>query len=68
MEEVLENQEYQEAFRRGTAVNAALFDSMMKGVAKRLQEASMSVEEYREKYDALMKDAAYTEKFYIFDC
>ena len=50
-----------EAFRRGTAVNAALFDSMMIGVAKRLQESSMTVEECREKYDSLMADATYME-------
>lgn len=50
-----------EAFRRGTAVNAALFDSMMIGVAKRLQESEMTVEECREKYDALMTDQSYVD-------
>lgn len=50
-----------EAFRRGTAVNAALFDSMMIGVAKRLQDTEMSIEECRQKYDELMADASYIE-------
>lgn len=48
-----------EAFRRGTVVNAALFDSMMIGVAKRLQKSEMSIEECRQKYDELMVDASY---------
>lgn len=50
-----------DAFRRGNAVNAALFDSVMIGVAKRLQESEMSVEECREKYDILMQDGTYME-------
>ena len=50
-----------EAFRRGTAVNAALFDSVMIGVAKRLEESAMTVEECRLKYDELMEDATYIE-------
>ena len=50
-----------DAFRRGNAVNAALFDSVMIGVAKRLQEAEMSVEECRQKYDSLMQDDAFME-------
>ena len=48
-------------FRRGTAVNAALFDSIMIGVANRLQEAEMTVEECREKYDELMRDTAFID-------
>lgn len=50
-----------EAFRRGNAVNAALFDSMMIGVANRLQESEMSAEECRENYDKLMSDASYID-------
>lgn len=50
-----------ELFRRGTAVNAALFDSIMIGVAKRLQEANMTAEECREKYDSLMEDKVFVE-------
>jgi uncharacterized protein with ParB-like and HNH nuclease domain len=50
-----------DAFRRGNAVNAALFDSIMIGVAKRFQESEMTVEECLEKYDALMRDSAYRE-------
>ena len=50
-----------DAFRRGNAVNAALFDSIMIGVANRLQMEDMTVEECRDKYDELMKDIAYME-------
>lgn len=50
-----------DAFRRGNAVNAALFDSIMIGVAKRLLESEMTVDECLEKYDALMRDPAYRE-------
>lgn len=50
-----------DAFRRGTAVNAAIFDSMMIGVATRLQKSGMSIEECRKKYDALIADDVYTE-------
>jgi len=50
-----------DAFRRGNAVNAALFDSVMIGVAKRLQDSEMSVDECREKYDRLMQDNTYME-------
>lgn len=50
-----------ESFRRGNAVNAALFDSMMIGVAKRLKKSEMTLEECREKYDTLMADSVYTD-------
>ena len=50
-----------EAFRIGTAINAALFDSIMIGVAKRLQESSMTKEECLERYDALMSNGAFIE-------
>lgn len=50
-----------DAFRRGNAVNAALFDSMMIGVAKRLEVSEMSVEECREKYDSIMADTDYID-------
>lgn len=50
-----------EAFRRGTAVNAAIFDSMMIGVAKRLNVSEMTVEECRQKYDELVADASYMD-------
>lgn len=43
-----------EAFRRGPAVNAALFDSIMIGVASRLQNAEMTVEECCANYDLLI--------------
>ena len=45
-----------ESFRRGGAINAALFDSIMIGVATRLQSGEMSVEECRDKYDTLVSD------------
>lgn len=48
-------------FRKGKSVNAALFDSVMIGVAKRLQNRSMGVEECRYLYDSLMQDAEYME-------
>ena len=48
-------------FRKGKSVNAALFDSVMIGVAKRLQKRSMGVEECRYLYDSLMQDTEYME-------
>lgn len=48
-------------FRKGKSVNAALFDSVMIGVAKRLQNRSMGVEECRYLYDSLMQDTEYME-------
>lgn len=48
-------------FRKGKSVNAALFDSVMIGVAKRLQSRSMGVEECRHLYDSLMQDSEYME-------
>ena len=50
-----------EAFRRGAAVNAAVYDSVMIGVAVRLQNSPMTVEECREKYDRLMSNPTYVE-------
>lgn len=50
-----------EAFKRGKAVNATIFDSVMIGVAKRLSISSMSVDECRRKYDDLIKDPEYIE-------
>jgi hypothetical protein len=50
-----------DAFRRGSVVNAAIFDSVMIGVAKRIQESSLSIEECREKYDLLMTNPSYVE-------
>lgn len=50
-----------EAFRKGNAVNAAIFDSMMIGVAKRLTISDMSIQECAEKYEKLMSDADYKE-------
>ncbi len=50
-----------DSFRRGAAVNAALFDSVMIGVAKRLQQSEMTVEECRNKYDLLMKNPEYMD-------
>ena len=50
-----------EAFRKGNAVNAAVFDSMMIGVAKRLAHSSMSNEECKAKYEQLMQDDEYID-------
>ena len=50
-----------EAFRKGNAVNAAIFDSMMIGVAKRLAISDMSIQECAEKYEKLMSDTDYDE-------
>lgn len=50
-----------EAFRRGKAVNATLFDSIMIGVTKRLQDSPMSKEECCQKYDELIQDLQYIE-------
>lgn len=59
--ELIVNAKGKDAFRRVNAVNVALFDSVMIGVAKRLQESEMSVEECRAKYDALISDTIYME-------
>lgn len=50
-----------DAFRRGSVVNAAIFDSIMIGVAKRLQISYLSVEDCCEKYDQLMSNATYID-------
>lgn len=50
-----------EAFRKGTAVNAALFDSIMIGVAKRLQQCDMTKEECRRNYDELLVSRAFID-------
>ena len=50
-----------EAFRRGAAVNAAIFDSVMIGVAQRLQLSEMSSEECRIKYDGLMHNQRFID-------
>ena len=48
------------AFRPIRAVNAAVIDSLMTGVARRLQEGPISdVAELVERYDALIGDAEY---------
>lgn len=50
-----------DSFKRGSVVNAALFDAIMIGVAKRLQSSAMPVEECREKYDMLIQDPTFIE-------
>lgn len=55
------NAKGKESFKRGSVVNAALFDAIMIGVAKRLQTSAMSVEECREKYDLLIQDPYFIE-------
>lgn len=50
-----------DVFRKGKAINAALFDSIMIGVAKRTSYSDMDVRECAEKYTSLMQDAEYAE-------
>ena len=50
-----------DAFRRGNAVNAALFDSMMIGVASRLQKREMQPDECRKIYDRIMIDPSFVQ-------
>lgn len=50
-----------DVFRKGTAINAALFDSVMVGVACRLNSSDMRVEECREQYSKLLQDKEYLE-------
>ena len=50
-----------DVFRKGTAINAALFDSVMIGVSYRLSESNMNAEECRERYKTLMNDSQYLE-------
>lgn len=48
------------AFRRERSVNAALFDSVMVGVATRLQKGGIiSVDRFKEAYDILLLDKDY---------
>lgn len=50
-----------DAFRKGKAINAAIFDSMMIGVAKRLTKSSLSIKECADKYKSLMQDPEYID-------
>lgn len=50
-----------ELFRKGNSVNAALFDSIMIAVAKRLQKSELSVEDCSSLYDSLMQNQTYLE-------
>ncbi|MDE5570993.1 MAG: DUF262 domain-containing protein [Prevotella sp.] len=50
-----------EVFRKGKAINAAIFDSIMIGVAKRISHSDMDIKECAEKYASLMQDIEYTE-------
>ena len=50
-----------DVFRKGTAINAAFFDSVMIGVANRLKSSNMNAEECRERYMELIKDSQYLE-------
>lgn len=58
---IIVNAKGKDSFKRGSVVNAALFDSIMIGVAKRLQTSEMTVEECREKYDELVIDPEFIE-------
>lgn len=48
-------------FRKGNAINAALFDSIMVGVSMRLAKGSMSVEECISIYDSLLSDQSFLD-------
>lgn len=50
-----------ELFRKGKSVNAAVFDSVMVAVAKRIQDRTLSVDECRSLYDSLMQNHTYLE-------
>lgn len=50
-----------DVFRKGTAINAALFDSIMIGVAKRISSSVMDTVECREKYFKLLNDKDYLD-------
>lgn len=50
-----------ELFRKGKSVNAALFDSIMVAVARRLQNRDLSVGECRSLYDSLMQNQRYLD-------
>lgn len=48
------------AFRRGTSINAAVFESVMVGIARRLRKNhEISKEQIKMKYDNLMADEKY---------
>lgn len=48
-------------FRKGTTINAALFDSIMIAVAKRLQNRELTIDDCRSLYDSLMQDQTYLD-------
>lgn len=48
-------------FRKGNAINAALFDSIMIGTARRLSSSNMTKEECSKIYDALICDSTYLD-------
>lgn len=50
-----------ELFRKGTSINAALFDSVMVAVASRLKNKELSVDDCRDLYDSLMQKQVYLE-------
>lgn len=51
------------AFRIKTALNAAVFDSVMVGIAKRLERGEVSdLDALRQAYNALMEDAIYVDR------
>lgn len=50
-----------ELFRKGKSVNAALFDSIMVAVARRLQKRNLSIDECRLLYDSLMQNQMYLD-------
>jgi uncharacterized protein DUF262 len=51
----------QRAFRPRTAVNAAVVDSLMTGVATRLEKGPiLDKQQFKEKYDSLIKNKDYT--------
>lgn len=59
--DVLVEAKGKDLFRKGTAVNAALFDSVMIAVSKRLQNKPLDVQECRTLYDSLMQNPIYLE-------
>lgn len=45
------------AFRRGSSINAAIFDSVMYGIAKRIDAGGeINLNQVKERYEALMND------------
>ena len=61
--EVIDDAIGQRAFRPVRGLNAAVYDAVMVGVARRLEKGSISdIEEFRRRYDSLLSNGEFEER------